>query len=100
MIFGFYLMALTLMPCGDVVDKTASEISSYSSHRDDKGPDHCTQELCAPFCSCNCCSIGKSIPVQYRKTLNVQLVRVCYKSFTIPATIQQPIDVWQPPKLA
>ena len=94
-LFSFYLIALTLLPCSDVPESKANEQVSYSSQKSN----HCSEEGCAPFCSCSCCAIGKYVDLQATIKLNNPIIQVTYIIRSNTAIEQQPVDVWQPPKL-
>lgn len=99
-LFSFYLVALTLIPCGDESDVRTTESVSYSSQKDAMGLEHKVLDDCAPFCSCNCCSFGKHFPLQITKKLIEPLAQITYAMSSISAVKMQPIAIWQPPKLA
>ena len=94
-LFSFYLIALTLLPCNDVLELKAS----YSSQNNYSNSDHCTEEGCAPFCSCSCCAVGKYVDLQATIKLTSPIIQVTYVIRSNTAIKQQPVDVWQPPKL-
>jgi len=100
MLFCFYLIVLTLMPCGDVADVAAGTITSYSFHKDSAEAETCSQEACAPFCSCNCCSVGNNFPVGAVHQTNNPSIQVAYVWCAVSAPCTSTVDVWQPPKLA
>lgn len=55
-ILSIYLTGLTLIPCNDVAldaDQTAESTHISSDH----DTDNHTQDLCSPFCTCQCCHI-------------------------------------------
>lgn len=98
-LFSLYLIALTLMPCSDVPKLKAIELVSCSSQNNYSNSDHCTEEGCAPFCSCSCCAVGKYVDLQARIKLGSPIIQVTYVIRSNTAIKQQPVDVWQPPKL-
>lgn len=99
-LFGFYLLTLTLLPCGDVSDNAVDTKTYYSFHKESGGMENCNQEACAPFCSCNCCSIGKNLPTEIVVVAIEPVVRGSYSLYAVSAPSKQPITIWQPPKLA
>lgn len=54
LIWSFFLMAQTLLPCADLVsgDEHATEVAEHGDHSDDHG---CNDDHCSPFCLCQCC---------------------------------------------
>jgi len=62
-IFTFYMLALSLIPCGDggggivelanhFLEIEHQHISDHKQHSND-----CGDDTCSPFCVCTCCSI-------------------------------------------
>lgn len=100
LLFSFYLIALTLMPCGDVSDNAVDAKTSYTIHKDTRAMENCNQEVCTPFCSCSCCSVGKNFPVQTVSISVDPVVLVSYCFYAASAPSEQAVDVWQPPKLS
>jgi len=100
-LFGLYLVTLTLMPCADVLDQTQpTGQASYLSQKHTESSEHCDQEGCAPFCSCNCCAIGKHFPLQTTITIIEPVAQITYPTCSTSAVKKQVIAIWQPPKLA
>jgi hypothetical protein len=99
-LFGFYLISLALMPCGDVFDNTAGAKTAYSLHKVTEGTEKCNHEACAPFCGCNCCSVGKNFPLQFVYVKIEPLLLVSYSLYPVSMPNSQALEVWQPPKLA
>ena len=54
-IFSFYILGLSLVPCADGIqsDQLEIEIAIHQDH--DEGEDHTHSDGCSPFCHCNCC---------------------------------------------
>ena len=95
-LFSLYLITLALLPCSDVPELKPS----YSFQNNYSNSDHCIEEGCAPFCSCSCCAVGKYIDLQATLKLSSPIIQVTYVIRSNTATKQQPVDVWQPPKIA
>ena len=94
-LFTFYLVAITLFPCSDVPEPKAS----YSSQNNYNYSEKCSEEECTPFCSCSCCAVGKYVDLQTTVKLSNPIIQVTYIIRSNTAIKQQPVDVWQPPKL-
>lgn len=100
-IFSIYLLALSLMPCSDVPDERQSNaakrelIKSYS-HQADRN------DICSPFCTCNCCSTSvslKFIPYLIRSVKPNAGTALQYpiRDFTLVSNFYG--NIWQPPKI-
>ncbi|MBC7615231.1 MAG: hypothetical protein H7202_04120 [Pedobacter sp.] len=98
-LFSLYLITLALLPCSDVPELKGIEQVSYSFQNNYSNSDHCAVEGCAPFCSCSCCAIGKYVDLQATVKLSSPIIQVTYVIRSNTAIKQQPVDVWQPPKL-
>lgn len=85
------------MPCADLhteVDGMAISIDTTHEHQEEH------QDLCPPFCSCNCCSSSEvnSLPDDFsEKGLNTLLTTVHYQS---EYYVNHDSGIWQPPKFS
>jgi len=69
-IFTFYMLALSLVPCGDggngIVEIAkhffGAEHQHVSDH--DQHSNGCGDDTCTPFCICSCCSMALDIPIR------------------------------------
>jgi hypothetical protein len=95
-IYSFYILALSCMPCPDVAIKENHEKAHISASTED----HChLADFCSPFCTCSCCcttAIYQPItsiilPESYSTSIKIstQVTLFSYNSHTI----------WQPPQL-
>ncbi|MCZ4244093.1 DUF6660 family protein [Pedobacter punctiformis] len=99
-IFSVYLILLGLLPCQDRADLVVSAQYSTSVQHADSGTKHAQDESCPPFCSCACCSVGQHFPIDQTSAEIELLHYTSYQVFCISNIKKQPVDVWQPPKLA
>ncbi|MCS3531064.1 DUF6660 family protein [Chryseobacterium sp. JUb7] len=101
-ILAFYFMALSVMPCEDVHQKSGSAeaklaLSIEESHSKDKG------DICSPLCVCNCCQITvtafkmeplikipEQIQAYFCKKILFQKNNFAYQVYD---------HIWQPPKI-
>jgi len=107
-IFAFYMLALSLVPCGDggggiveIVNHLLGEehqhISDHEQHSNDCGDDTCT-----PFCICSCCSMALDIPaklpfqVKYLPPTPANLPSE-YSDFILTSYHH---SIWQPPRFS
>jgi len=99
-IFSFYFLAISVLPCGDkkdcknnATDQISLEISDHSEHEEDT-------EHCSPFCLCACCGTSytnhswSNVPDGFDLICNQAFL--CYKSSLISEVF---FSVWQPPNL-
>jgi hypothetical protein len=98
-IFSLYMTMLTLMPCQDNEDIAKSSLTVSSLQKSSKGIEHHEQEACPPFCTCACCSVSRHFPIVNEQVVIFSFSRVPYTSYRMPAISEQPIDIYQPPKL-
>jgi len=103
-ILSIYLVALSCLPCADMeVNSAAHKVVEISANHDEKSHNHDKEnDLCSPFCSCNCC--GSQI-VSYFKMLNYNFT-VVSKTITtqLPSYASQFTSnfygsIWQPPQI-
>lgn len=98
-LLNLYMALLMLMPCQDRVDSPSASEISFSTHQEPSAKDDCGQELCPPFCSCACCSIGKNLPTNRIQEAAESNPSVFYTDAMTSAITKQPFAIWQPPKL-
>lgn len=97
-LFGFYLLALTTIPCSDgreecIADTTATTLQAAAGH------DH-TSEHCTPLCLCNCCNtVVAKIPlapaVSFRAPVSAGFRTALYSDRYLSGFKTR---IWQPPK--
>ncbi|MFN8325740.1 DUF6660 family protein [Flavobacterium sp.] len=101
-ILSIYLVTLSAIPCADI--KSESEVhlevaqtSDKDNHSHDKGND-----LCSPFCICNCCG---QVTLNYVATINydfpVQFEEIKSSKSTYTSALHSNFfgSIWQPPQL-
>ena len=98
-LLNLYMAVLMLMPCQDRVDSSSGSETSFSAHQESSTKDDCEQELCPPFCSCACCSIGKHIPIIHIEEIVESSPLILYADAMTSEITKQPFAIWQPPKL-
>lgn len=98
-LLNLYMALLMLMPCQDRVDSPSGTEISFSTHQESSAKDDCGQELCPPFCSCACCSVGKHLPIVHVQENTEGSPSVLYTDVMTSAITKQPFAIWQPPKL-
>jgi len=99
LIFSFYLLGLSLFPCGDkdeCKEQSATTVSapvSHNKHNQDT-------ENCTPFCHCACCaaSVCAQLIASY-KIPKVVFPSTKYPFYKISYSSQVSFIIWQPPKL-
>jgi hypothetical protein len=98
-LLNFYMALLMLLPCQDSADSKSSSVVTIASAKESKDQDDCGQEQCPPFCSCACCSVGKSLPSAEIQSIAQILPSAFYNDALTTALLKQPFAIWQPPKL-
>ncbi|RZK64956.1 MAG: hypothetical protein EOO85_29005 [Pedobacter sp.] len=99
-LLNLYMAMLMLMPCQDSLDTSAPTEISISTHKDSDASKDCDQELCPPFCSCACCSIGKNLPIANVLQVSSKEPSDIYADQITSPLSKQQFAIWQPPKLA
>ncbi len=106
-IFNIYILALSFVPCGDSgagIVKIAKhffgveykDISDHNQHSDG-----CGDDVCSPFCICECCSTTLDIPtksliiVKYLLPIPTKVL-TSFSNF-ISSSFHH--SIWQPPKI-
>jgi hypothetical protein len=99
LLFNFYILALSILPCNDVDvcnENSDTKISMLTTNNKD---DHKQTENCTPFCICSCCAV----PIIHQATNTNEIVKQTYLSVQYPSLkIFYPsyssVAIWQPPK--
>lgn len=102
-IFVFYILALSLMPCSDIHNdcvKTENQKQISQNENHNHKSDH--NDFCSPFCTCSCCNTLMTLDF-FNTTF--KLKHIIIESDNINA-IQDYIfvsnfylNIWQPPKI-
>jgi hypothetical protein len=104
-IFTFYMLALSLIPCGDGgggIVKIANHLFGIEHERHSDHEQHsngCGDDTCSPFCVCSCCSIVINSPEENQ--FNLLLLLPPFKE--LPSCVRNEFSfdfistVWQPP---
>ena len=102
-ILSLYLVVLSCLPCADMklnslADSSIKVISNHENHSHDKEND-----LCPPFCVCNCCgtqifNFSQEFSFEFRKIPTEIPTQIpSYKSILISNFYG---SIWQPPQIA
>lgn len=104
-IWMFYLMALTLMPCSDYTNRCEDHITSGQTTTTTQTHDHNqdSDDSCTPFCHCACCSISIAITdinivpqIEKRPAYIADKKAVLLDTSAISAYSG---NIWQPPRM-
>ncbi|WP_394370737.1 DUF6660 family protein [Pedobacter endophyticus] len=104
-IFGIYMLALSVMPCSDAVNEcqrttsnsSSSELVESHNHQND------SNDFCSLFCTCNCCSIAAHSKIAASYTKNERLPLFSFIKFPIRSSFLLSNyygNIWQPPKVS
>ena len=102
-IVSIYLVALSCLPCADIeVSSAAHKATEIASNKDNHSHDK-ENDLCSPFCICNCCgqqilNFSQEIAPQFRKIATEITTQIpAYKSILTSNFFG---SIWQPPQIA
>ncbi|WP_409012784.1 DUF6660 family protein [Emticicia sp. TH156] len=101
-IFCFYLLAISLMPCGDEYnvcnnERPGNELAQNQNHN--HKTDH--NDICGPLCACCCCSTPVNIKVAVIKIKVPRLLPASKEEFPNRSIVYVSDffgNIWQPPK--
>lgn len=101
-IISFVILGLGLFPCSDVMGGQSSAASNqYSANLSvdcDSAEGH--QDICSPFCSCNCCGTTINNPKFSEFSLEILKHSPLYhESYYDSASESVFLPIWQPPKI-
>ena len=107
-IFTFYMLTLSLVPCGDGgggIVELIKHLNGIEHHHVSDHQQHskgCGDDTCTPFCVCNCCSMTINVPTIANLT-EVPLkfisgTTLAYNSNFYPSGYLS--SIWQPPKFS
>lgn len=99
-LLAFYMMALQMMPCADMLPKDPRALSDRQSELTASG-DHNhadTADFCSPFCICNCCgtisgALWNVVEVSSDMALSIPALSFAYTFPYVPDCFG---DIWQP----
>jgi hypothetical protein len=100
-IFSFYILILSLLPCGDksdCKDNSASHIEYGTTDHSDHPQD---SETCSPFCICVCCGQTINFLSFQQLAFNINPVSEKQIIFYRQSVLQEITSaIWQPPKIS
>ena len=107
-IFTIYMLALSLIPCGDggggileiANDLFGIEHQHLSDH--EQHSNNCGDDLCTPFCICSCCSSALDTPskLPYRIKTPTPFPNSTPSWFKNEISFSLDQSIWQPPKFS
>lgn len=98
-IFALYFLGLATIPCCEREDcaEVKNSVTAYIHTGDNQDTQH-KNEVCSPFCTCNCCG-GVTIIPNSDKTIIAQQPSKQLSNFTQNFPSEIPFSIWQPPKV-
>lgn len=98
-LFGIYLLLLSVMPCHDSVECNETRAERVTDHRNHASD----EEQCPPFCTCACCGaqIARFEPahaIPQNREIEVPKSKPSFYAFALPNEISR--SIWQPPKIS
>ncbi|HUM50633.1 MAG TPA: hypothetical protein PK431_02420 [Chitinophagales bacterium] len=98
-IFSFYLLALSTMPCADV-----SQVQIAKAHSVTASAKHQhNNDFCTPFCICACCGQPVTSKINYPVAQTILKPDIFNKNIAIndqTFNSQFSASIWQPPKIS
>lgn len=99
LIFSFYLLGISCLPCGDKKECNSKSDTTYSAPVSHSKHNH--DENCTPFCSCSCCATFVSLKaIAFYKFPKLFTISLVYPVYDVTYRSQVASSVWQPPKLS
>jgi len=107
-IFTIYMLALSLVPCGDggggivEIAKHFFEVEHSHITDHDQHSNNCGDDNCSPFCICSCCSSGIDYPVKLPLQIKRPILIVDSNPSFAPNNIAFSFNsaIWHPPTLS
>ncbi len=101
-LFSIYMIFLSTMPCADV--EVGSSAHSYSEHKTEKDQNTHDKhnDLCSPFCSCNCCGsqvLTYSQPMFFKVQSVAERIETQLPVYNSVLASNFFGSIWQPPQL-
>ena len=114
-ILSLYLLALTGLPCTDMLEGEESSasyefvtaplflliITNKTSYVHNLTKSHFHLDSCSPFCICTCCQMVISTPTTY-EALTIAQATATIPSYSYPLTVWSSNyygNIWTPPKI-
>ncbi len=97
--FALYLLALSVVPCGDVHAKERGSVPAV--YQAQSAPVHHSEDHCSPFCICACCQTVVAVMQQEPAAPPVwaPLPTLCWTdAYRSEESAAPASTVWQPPK--
>lgn len=98
LIIASSLLAMTLIPCSDIHANNTENVVSIGD-AEDHHKEH--QDICPPFCFCNCCSLNAE-PTTLVKVINVLEIHrsQTFSFYRTDYIASYQFSVFQPPRLS
>lgn len=101
-IFSIYLLALSVMPCADMMEckhQSEKSVSPFAANNHEKHSGD--SEQCTPFCICNCC--GQTCNSEFNSNHIAVFENPVEQNFPVYTSAFVPevyFNIWQPPKIS
>jgi hypothetical protein len=101
LIFFVYILALSILPCGDQRDCNQTEQSSVTTAVANHEKHSHKQETCTPFCICTCCgSVFSTLHYFANLSLFVPIFSNQLPVYQNDFAREIYFNIWQPPKIS
>lgn len=91
------IFILSLMPCNDAHAAVEDSFIAYTTSQDHHADD---EDMCPPFCNCNCCSISLALLKPEAFNFISQVQQLLNDNITQIPTASAHHNVWQPPRIS
>ncbi|HLA55950.1 MAG TPA: DUF6660 family protein [Flavobacterium sp.] len=101
-IFSIYLVALACLPCADMETDCQNTATTKSVTADNHDNSSQHNDLCSPFCICNCCGaqvLNFAPPISFTFTILPDLISTSEIAYKPLFTSTFTGSIWQPPQL-
>lgn len=102
LILSIYVTLLSCLPCADMDANSLAHSSIDHSIKHDNHSHDLENDLCSPFCSCNCC--GQQImtifpSLIYENTIKFKEIKSSISIYKSVFTSNFYGSIWQPPQI-
>ena len=96
-LLAIYMLALVFMPCKDICDSQQhNTIATFQSAQEHHEAEN---DLCSPFCTCNCCASFVVIANAVAISTFLPFVYKHFPFYETPFYSLITAEYWQPPRL-
>ncbi len=101
LILSIYLFTLSAIPCADIESENIARIVANDSQEKDNHS-HKDNDLCSPFCICNCCgqvTLNYVAAINYDFPVKIEEIKSSNSFYTSAFYSNFYGSIWQPPQI-